>query len=75
MQAGIEHQQRIAHAVDDRFGEVARDLPEGLEPIILRCLEKLPERRYPNMKELLRDLANLQERELEAAGGPAGEPK
>jgi serine/threonine protein kinase len=45
--------------------QLAPDLPEGLEPIILRCLEKLPERRYPNMKELLKDLEKLREREPE----------
>jgi serine/threonine-protein kinase len=55
--------QKHLHDPPPRPAQVAPDLPEGLEPIILRCLEKLPERRYPNMKELLRDLAKLQERE------------
>jgi serine/threonine-protein kinase len=67
--------QKHLHDPPPRPNEVARDLPEGLEPIILRCLEKLPERRYPNMKELLKDLAKLQERESESAGGSPGEPK
>ncbi len=53
--------QKHVHDPPPRPSEVARDLPEGLEPIILRCLEKLPERRYANMKELLKDLAKLQE--------------
>jgi serine/threonine protein kinase len=55
--------------------QVARDLPEGLEPIILRCLEKRPEHRYPNMKELLADLATLREREAEPTGEPPGEAR
>ena len=67
--------QKHVHDPPPRPTQVARDLPEGLEPIILRCLKKPPERRYPNMKELLRDLAKLQEREPETAGGPPGEAR
>jgi serine/threonine-protein kinase len=67
--------QKQMHDPPPRPAQVARDLPEGLEPIILRCLEKPPERRYPDMKELLRDLAKLQEREPEAIGGPPGEAR
>jgi len=58
-----ELMQKHLHDAPPRPSQVAPDLPEGLEPIILRCLDKAPERRYPNMKELLRDLAKLQERE------------
>ena len=58
--------QKHVHDPPPRPSEVARDLPEGLEPIILRCLEKSPEHRYPDMKELLEDLATLHERESEA---------
>jgi serine/threonine protein kinase len=54
--------QKHLHDPPPRPSQLASDLPEGLEPIILRCLEKPPERRYPNMKELLRDLAKVQER-------------
>jgi serine/threonine protein kinase len=68
-----ELMQKQLHDAPPRPTQAASDLPEGLEPIILRCLEKSPERRYPNMKELLRDLAKLQEREPETAGGPPGE--
>ena len=57
--------QKHVHDPPPRPTEVARDLPEGLEPIILRCLAKSPERRYPSMKELLEDLAKLHEREPE----------
>ena len=67
--------QKHLHDPPPRPTELAPDLPEGLEPIILRCLEKLPDRRYPNMKQLLRDLANLREREPETAGGPPGEAR
>lgn len=60
-----ELMQKHVHDPPPRPTEVARDLPEGLEPIILRCLAKSPERRYPSMKELLEDLAKLHEREPE----------
>ena len=65
-----ELMQKHLHDPPPRPTQVARDLPEGLEPIILRCLEKPSERRYPNMKELLRDLAKLQEREAEPDDSP-----
>lgn len=32
------------------------DIPEGLEKIVLHCLEKNPERRYQNTEELIKDL-------------------
>jgi serine/threonine protein kinase len=67
--------QKHLHHPPPRPTQLARDLPEGLEPIILRCLEKAPERRYPNMKDLLADLAALREREVEPAGGPPGEAR
>jgi serine/threonine-protein kinase len=35
------------------------EIPEGLEKVILKCLEKSPERRYQSMVHLLRDLAEL----------------
>jgi serine/threonine protein kinase len=70
-----ELMQKHLHDPPPRPAQVARDLPEGLEPIILRCLEKPPERRYPNMKELLWDLAKLHEREPEIAEGPPGEAR
>ncbi|MET0344076.1 MAG: serine/threonine-protein kinase [Polyangiales bacterium] len=37
------------------------ELPEALEVILLRCLEKDPAARYPTMDELSRDLAQLAE--------------
>ena len=58
-----ELMEKHLHDPPPRPTQVARDLPEGLEPIILRCLDKSPERRYPNMNGLLRDLAKLQERD------------
>lgn len=33
------------------------DLPDGLESVVLRCLEKSPERRYASVMELAYDLA------------------
>ena len=37
----------------------AKDLPKGLEPIVMRCLEKTPADRYANVGELLVALANV----------------
>jgi serine/threonine protein kinase len=55
--------EKHVHDAPPRPTQLARDLPDGLEPIILRCLEKLPERRYPSMKELLEEFEKLRERE------------
>jgi len=55
------------------------DIPEGLEKIVLHCLEKDPEHRYQNTEELIKDLelvrdgaepyiATQQERALKSLG-------
>ncbi len=44
-----------------RPSEITSDLPEGMEPIILKCLEKSPDYRYLNMRALLAALAQVQE--------------
>ena len=38
--------------------QVREDLPEDLERVILRCLAKNPDERYPNVRALARDLAS-----------------
>jgi serine/threonine-protein kinase len=37
--------------------QIRDDVPEDLERVILRCLAKNPDERYPNVKALARDLA------------------
>jgi len=63
--------QKHVHDDPPSPGKIARDLPEGLEPIILRCLEKTPERRYTSMRHLLSQLSQVQEREAGADAGTA----
>ncbi len=50
------------------FDELRNDLPRRLEGIVLRCLEKDPERRYPSALELRDQLAAL---ERQVASGEA----
>ena len=44
-----------------RPSEVTNDLPEGIEPIILKCLEKAPQNRYADMHGVLRDLDKVRD--------------
>jgi hypothetical protein len=41
------------------LGEIRSDLPPGLEKVVMRCLEKLPEDRFVSMDELLGALGGL----------------
>ena len=41
------------------LGEIRSDLPPGLEKVVMRCLEKLPEDRFVSMDELLGALVGL----------------
>jgi serine/threonine-protein kinase len=47
--------------------ECPPDLPPGLEVIIMRCLRKKPEERYPSMEELAEDLDRLARGEVPKA--------
>lgn len=40
---------------------IVSGLPAGIEPVILRCLEKAPEDRYPDARALMADLALVRE--------------
>jgi serine/threonine protein kinase len=55
------------------------DLPEGLESVILRCLEKAPGARYPTVDALVKDLevfasGAIAPRVRVSDGGPSGPP-
>ena len=41
------------------LGEIRPNLPDGLEKVVMRCLEKLPEDRFSSMDELLGALVGL----------------
>jgi serine/threonine-protein kinase len=45
------------------------DLPEGIQAVILRCLEKDPARRYQSVAEILKELAELPSRLEPALAG------
>jgi serine/threonine protein kinase len=64
---------KIVHAQPTAIARLNYDVPPELERITLKCLQKLPDRRFQTARELLVDLRNLA-RELEhcpAASGSA----
>jgi len=54
-----EIMEQHLHAAPAPPSRHAPGLPAGLDAVILRCLEKAPDNRYPSMKELMRDLAAI----------------
>lgn len=59
---------KIVNAQPPAIARLNYDVPQELERITLKCLQKLPERRYQTARELMVDLRNLS-RELERGGG------
>lgn len=53
------------------LSEIRDDLPEGLEKVVMRCLEKQPQDRLQSMDELLGALSGLGLHELQAVPEPA----
>ncbi len=68
---------RICHATPEPIASLNRKVPQALERIVAKCLEKDPERRYATAKDLRVDLRNLQrDRESGAAArAPVGRPR
>jgi serine/threonine-protein kinase len=51
----------IVHTKEAPLSEFRQDLPEGLQPIVSKALEKDPDARYQAVDELLRDVKALSE--------------
>jgi serine/threonine protein kinase/tetratricopeptide (TPR) repeat protein len=51
----------IVHTKQAPLSKFRQDLPEGLQPIVSKALEKDPAERYQTVDELLRDLRSLSE--------------
>src|SRR5271166_1085042 len=63
----------IVHSQPTAIARLNYDVPPELERITLKCLQKLPERRYQTARELMVDLRNLA-RELEHGPAAARSP-
>ena len=57
----------LLHSQPEALARFNYDIPEGLERVVRKCLEKDRERRYQTARELLVDLKNL-ERDTAGAG-------
>ena len=63
-----ETMARILGSQPDAIARFNYDVPEGLDRVVRKCLEKDRERRYQSARELLVDLKNL---ERDSSAGPA----
>jgi two-component system, LytTR family, response regulator len=66
-----ETMARILSAQPEAIARFNYDVPEGLDRVVRKCLEKDRERRYQSARELLVDLKNL-ERDSSSRQVPAG---
>jgi len=66
-----ETMARILGSQPDAIARFNYDVPEGLDRVVRKCLEKDRERRYQSARDLLVDLRNL-ERDAAGAGVAAG---
>ncbi len=67
---------RICHATPAPITGLNRKVPEALERIVAKCLEKDRERRYATAKDLQVDLRNLKrDREAGAVAAPPARPR
>jgi two-component system LytT family response regulator len=73
--SGANASETMAHILQSQPQAMARfnyDLPEGLDRVVRKCLEKDRERRYQSARELLVDLKNLERDSSESrAAAPA----
>ena len=51
--------ERVTKAAPSPLSKQRKDVPPGLEKVILKCLEKKPEDRYPTVADLALDLAEF----------------
>jgi two-component system LytT family response regulator len=66
-----ETMARILNSQPEALARFNYDIPEGLERVVRKCLEKDRERRYQTARELVVDLKNL-ERDSGSSPSPAG---
>jgi two-component system, LytTR family, response regulator len=66
-----ETMARILGSQPDAMARFNYDIPEGLDRVVRKCLEKDRDRRYQSARELLVDLKNL-ERDSSPGQSPAG---
>jgi two-component system, LytTR family, response regulator len=74
--SGANAQESMARILQSQPDAIARfnyDIPEALDRVIRKCLEKDRERRYQSARELLVDLKNLErDSSSQAVASPAG---
>ena len=51
--------QKHLHDAPPRPRDIAPDVPEAVEKMILQCLEKQPSKRFQNLREIMMVLSEL----------------
>ncbi len=67
-----ETMARICNSQPEALARFNYEIPEGLDRVVRKCLEKDPERRYQTARELVVDLKNLGRDSGGSAVSPAG---